>query len=95
MIIVGQDKENIVNFEKVNIININQSNKKQVVAWFSCNEKEKNNVLLGEYATEERAKEVLQEIINYASVSEINDNYQVADLRLKLAKMCRYEMSKE
>lgn len=92
MIIVSQDKENIVNFEKVNIININQLNKKQIGAWFSCNEKEENNVLLGEYATKVRAKEVLQEIINYASVSEINDNYQVADIRLKLAKMCRYEM---
>lgn len=95
MIIVSQNKENIVNFEKVNIINIHQLNKKQIGAWFSCNEEENNNILLGEYATEERAKEVLQEIINYASVSKINDNYQVADLRLKLAKMCRYEMPKE
>lgn len=95
MIIVSQNKENIINFEKVNIINIYKLNKKQIVAWFSCNEEENNNILLGEYVTEERAKEVLQEIINYASISEINDNYWVADLRLKLAKMCRYEMPKK
>jgi len=47
---------------------------------------------IGIYKTEERAKEVLQEIVNYASISSINDSYQVADLRLKLAKMCKYEM---
>ena len=50
---------------------------------------------IGIYKTEERAKEVLQEIVNYASISEIHNSYEVADLRLKLAKMCRYEMPEE
>ena len=63
MIIVSQDKETIINFKKANIVNINKLNKKQIGAWFSCNEEENNNVLLAEYATEERAKEVLEEII--------------------------------
>lgn len=63
MIIVSQDKRSIVNFKKVNIICINQFNKKQIAAWFNCNEVENNDVLLGTYSTEERAKEVLEEII--------------------------------
>lgn len=63
MIIVSQDKEVIVNFNNVQAINVHMQNKKQVAAWFSCNENNRNNVLLGEYATEERAKEVLEETI--------------------------------
>lgn len=63
MIIVSQDKDVIINFENVLIININQTKKTQIGGWFSCNEENNNNVLLGEYATEERAKEVLNEII--------------------------------
>ena len=74
MIIVSQDKEVIVNFNNVQAINVHMQNKKQVAAWFSCNENNRNNVLLGEYATEERAKEVLQEIIRaYVTDRKAND----------------------
>lgn len=77
MIIVSQDKEIIINFEKVNIININQLNKKQIGAWFNCNEEENDNVLLGEYATEERAKEVLADI--YMRISERKKVYEMPE----------------
>lgn len=71
MIIVSQDKENIINFERADLINVYKAEKKQVVAWFSCNESEDNNVLLGVYATEERAKEVLKEIVQcYANTEQ-------------------------
>ena len=63
MIIVSQDKKNIINFERADLINIYKAEEEQVVAWFSCNESENNNVLLGTYATEKRAKEILEEII--------------------------------
>lgn len=95
MIIVSQDKDGILNFDNVIgiIIAIDiESNKKTRIAIDTI---EGERYYIARYSTEERAKEVLQEIINYASVSKINDNYQVADLRLKLAKMCRYEMPKE
>lgn len=73
MIIVSQDKENIINFERADLINVYKAEKKQVVAWFSCNESENNNVLLGVYATEERAKEVLQELVKtYSSYLTLN-----------------------
>ena len=92
MIIVNQNKESILNFDNSTTIRIYKTLCNYGIEACLINT---NIADLGEYATEKRAKEVLQEIINYASVSEINDNYQVADLRLKLAKMCRYEMPKE
>ena len=92
MIIVSQDKRTILNFDNSTTIRIYKTSCNYGIEACLINT---NIADLGEYATEKRAKEVLQEIINYASVSEINDNYQVTDLRLKLAKMCRYEMPKE
>ncbi|MCI8621349.1 MAG: hypothetical protein HFJ50_06475 [Clostridia bacterium] len=64
MLIVSQDKRSIVNLEQVAIININRSDLREIEAFFDCNEDNQNSILLGKYATEERAKEVLQEIIN-------------------------------
>lgn len=58
MIIVSQDRTRIVNFETVEILGINLDNTKQIGVSFS-----KGCFYLGTYKTEERAKEVLQEII--------------------------------
>ena len=63
MFILCQKKDTIVNLKKVQAINIHLQNRKEVCAWFNVNENYKNSVLLGVYETEERAKEVLQEII--------------------------------
>lgn len=90
MIIVSQDKKSIYNFDNIKSIDIVE-NEIYITDDILMDE----GARIGEYATEERAKEVLQEIVNYASVSKINNSYQVADLRLKLAKMCRYEMPQE
>ena len=90
MIIVSQDKKSIYNFNNIKSVDIVE-NEIYITDDILMDE----GARIGEYATEERAKEVLQEIVNYASVSKINNSYQVADLRLKLAKMCRYEMPQE
>lgn len=58
MIIVSQDKAEIVNFENLVTMRLGYNGKHIVRA------ENKDKVCeLGEYATEERAKEVLQEII--------------------------------
>lgn len=58
MIIVSQDKAEIVNFENVVTMRLGYNGKHIVRA------ENKDKVCeLGEYATEERAKEVLEEII--------------------------------
>lgn len=62
MIIVNQAKDEIINFEKMN--NIYVSSSEEVIA---CADMEDCVYVLGKYSTEERAKEVLQEIVNVYS----------------------------
>ena len=95
MIIVSQNKGVIINFEKVNIININKLDERQIGAWFNCNEEENNNVFLGEYATEERAKEVLQEILKYYNSLKRKSVYAIGDGNFTFSEKFYYEMPKE
>lgn len=65
MIIVGQDKDIILNFENIDMIFVGNpldtdNGKFQIIANAISN----NELRLGCYKTEERAKEVLQEITN-------------------------------
>ena len=61
MIILSQDKKAIINFDNVEFIAIkSDQNLKFVFSRFANSE---NGVYLGCYDTEERAKEVLQEIV--------------------------------
>jgi hypothetical protein len=59
MIIVSQDKRFIVNFSNIYSIGLDEANR---IYYINCTF-EKANGTLGIYETEERAKEVLQEII--------------------------------
>lgn len=59
MIIVSQDRDLIINFDNVTVIGIAQNNSKEIDSITV----DKEEQYLGEYKTEERAKEVLQEII--------------------------------
>lgn len=76
MIIVSQDRDLIINFDNVTVIGIAQYNSKEIDSITV----DKEEQYLGEYKTEERAKEVLQEIYkNYADfelIRCINDNFQ-------------------
>ena len=66
MIIVSQDKDEIVNFDNIGKIYIDYSNGNYEV---SCTDiKGCYLTRLGEYKTEERAKEVLQEIIEFYEI---------------------------
>ena len=58
MIIVSQDKTRIINFNRVEILGINIDDNTKVACCFN-----EGKVLLGKYETEERAKEVLQKLI--------------------------------
>ena len=57
MIIVSQDRMALINFD--NVVGIQVIDKRLEAKCIDCNYK----ITLGEYKTEERAKEVLQEII--------------------------------
>lgn len=91
MLILNQDKKNLINFEKV------------INTWIE-NEDNKFNIysdgeILGSYKTEERAKEVLREItFAYISIKLINtNNFQLRQMIYgeDLAKCICYEMPKE
>lgn len=59
MIIVSQDREDIINFDNVKMIN-REENKISVDSNFGRGD----FYCIAKYETEERAKEVLQEIVN-------------------------------
>lgn len=61
MIILSQDKRKIINFN--NIIGIIINKYSNACPDITCCTLKDFEIILGEYATEERAKEVLQEII--------------------------------
>lgn len=63
MIIVSQDKYNILNFDTTVNVGVEEITTLRDIVQISA-QTNGNTVILGEYATEERAKEVLQEIKN-------------------------------
>lgn len=64
MIIVNQDKTEIINFNKVENIYVSG---RYISIYFGLND----NEVIGQYSTEERAKEILEEIIKcYANTEQ-------------------------
>lgn len=64
MIIVSQKKTGIINFENIETLYLLRKKDKYETKSIEINARGNYDYTLGEYATEERAKEVLQEIIN-------------------------------
>lgn len=65
MIIVSQDKMKILNFENIIQMLINDNE-----IWVIDNFKDSNGCKLGKYKTENRAREVLEEITNMYKATE-------------------------
>jgi hypothetical protein len=99
MIIVSQDKTKIVNFENIQNIKIESYGThikgKKTYKIFSGNF-EGYETELGTYETEERAKEVLQEIVKTYVLTE---QYKVEDERTRIKLMMEgillYEMPED
>nr|DAG39830.1 MAG TPA: hypothetical protein [Caudoviricetes sp.] len=91
MIIVSQEKTRIINFDNILQLYINKCEEeimKYYVRYEDCNNSYED---LGEYKTEERAKEVLQEIIKaYLDCNEQNHLAEFAYVKNKV-----YEMPEE
>lgn len=97
MIIVSQDKKNIFNFENIEFIEIAE-NKTTI----RCQCKIDLNCWLGNYKTEERAKEVLSEIAiaqsnfeYFKNATKEGKDYIINLLKHKYEKFDIYEMPKE
>ena len=96
MIIVSQDETSIINFDNIEEIYVSGN-------FISVNYSLNNNECIAEYKTEERAKEVLQEII---AVHQASKMFMATKGVLTQEEMCKamieqrksifkYEMPKE
>lgn len=96
MIIVSQDKEEIVNFDMV-------ANMFIFGKGIKCILSNGTDTIVGEYKTQERAKEVLQEIIKTHKISESYkytrdvglQSALTADIEMRNLILFRYEMPEE
>ena len=81
MIIVSQDETKIINFERINYIQLSKvDNRKSVIEinYSDCNWQQ-----IAEYKTEERAKGVLQEIIkmyDHAEHIKCNKSFTIPNI---------------
>jgi len=74
MIIVSQDKRIILNFNNIKLIELDTETDNRNIFAYIDNSLKRPYVHLGGYATEERTKEVLQEIIEmYLGVTTIEN----------------------
>lgn len=84
MIIVSQDKKKIINFDNIQYINIF---KNQLYAGNIPNNKLGDfDTLLGEYTTEERAKEVLEEISDWYGLKNLGEMDCMSGIAYTLAR---------
>lgn len=95
MLIVGQNGKTMVNFNNVNIIIVREN---KIISFDNTYTDNQDGDCLGTYKTEERAKEVLIEIIqsyvdseNYKYVNELMKTEELNRLQRGLV----YEMPKE
>lgn len=88
MIIVSQDKDNVINYDNVKSLWIDDNVLDKTNTTFYINA---DDDFLGEYETEERAKEVLQEIIN----AYLDCNVQNASAKYAYVKNKVFEMPEE
>ena len=88
MIIVSQDKYNILNFDTTVNIGVEEITTLNDIVQISA-QTNGNTIILGKYETEERAKEILQEIVNKYRQYNLDNDKSVT----LLPKV--YEMPKE
>lgn len=91
MIIISQDKTEIINFNNIESIWICSDEE----GIFTIEATADTNTSLGKYKTEERAKEVLQEIIEYYNSLKRNSVYAMGDSGFTFGEKLYYEMPKE
>lgn len=89
MIIISQDKKAIHNFDNVLSLQIVSTLKEYSIEVCDAIN---DGSSLGIYSSEERAKEVLQELIEAVSIKEIEGTYKELEIIIKLKSFVAYEM---
>lgn len=95
MLIVSQDKDGIINFENITairlIVNL-EDNKRNMIAIDTVNAE---RYTVAKYVTEERAKEVIREIIKKYEKINLGKYFNAPMIELHGDKSFVYEMPKE
>ena len=94
MIIVSQDKTKIVNFDNLTQIYITRD-EEETASFIRYETVDSLYDDLGEYKAEERAKEVLQEILKYYDSLKTTTIYAISDKDYPMDMKSYYEMPKE
>lgn len=81
MIIVSQNREQIINFNTLSFIGLSEENMKQIVA----HDVNKHVFFVGIYKTEERAREVLEKIITVYRCSKTCEGSITEKLHAQIA----------
>lgn len=89
MIIISQDKKAIHNFDNVLSLQIVPTLKEYSIEVCDAIN---DGSSLGIYSSEERAKEVLRELIEAVSIKEIEGSYKELEIIIKLKSFVAYEM---
>ena len=87
MIIVNQDKDLIVNFNNITVVGFAKNNSKEIRSKTTNGDEQ----CLGKYKTEERAKEVLQNIKEAYAPRKPQSLAELANYR----QMAKYEMPED
>jgi hypothetical protein len=96
MIIVSQDKDNIVNFDNVVSVGIIDFDINDKNCWQRITAETLGTaIVLGDYKTEERAKEVLKEMTGHYHRLKRNSVYAMGDSGFSFDEKFYYEMPKE
>lgn len=91
MIIVSQDKRKIINFRNITEIVAEEN---EILITDDIYEEQGERI--GVYASEERAKEVLQEIADCMTIKAVkNCPYEQADIAIKMRAYVTYVMPEE
>ena len=89
MIIVGQTRDVIINFKRINFLKIEADENEYDI---EMNYDDDNWDVIGTYDSFERAKEVLNDLVNSFSFTSISGSYEEIRAKIEITKLARYKM---
>lgn len=93
MIIVSQDKTKAINFKRLNYIQVSKVDENKSI--IEINHSDCNYLIIAEYKTEERAKEIMMQIVKWQNILKKNSVLAMADKGFTFPQKYYFEMPEE
>jgi hypothetical protein len=90
MLIVDQEKDTIINFDEIKLINIHRQYRNNICAWFAIDDR--SSVLLGKYKDEQRCREVIKDMIEFLYNSNTLKGSMNTDAAIAHAQLTKYRI---